>query len=147
MNRFRKFVALPARDRLLLLEACLNLGLARICVWAVPFRFIARTMCIRSSGSVPPDLSPDQLRLARNIRWTIRLAARHVPWNAVCLPQSLAARLMLKRRGIPATLYFGVRKSPSGARELEAHAWVLAGLIEVTPRQEPENFVVIATFS
>jgi hypothetical protein len=32
-------------------------------------------------------------------------AARHVPFNAVCLPHAMAARIVLKRRGIDSVLH------------------------------------------
>jgi Transglutaminase-like superfamily len=146
-NRLGKFLSLRTNDRLLLLEACCGLGLARICLFALPFRWIARGMLERTTEPLRHDLTPEQLAGARRIRWAIRSAARHVPWRAVCLPQSLAAKLMLRRREIPATLYFGVRTCVDASRRMEAHAWVRAGDTEVTPSQGAGAFAVVAMFS
>jgi Transglutaminase-like superfamily len=152
MSRPRKFLALRATDRALLLEACWNLAVACVCLRVVPFRWSLRGLHVCSAEPQAVDLSPDQFTVARRIRWIIRLAARHVPWRAVCLPQSLAARMMLERRGIPVILYLGVRKSIAASPSFETHAWVCAGILEVTPRQareagQPdESLVVIAMF-
>jgi len=48
-------------------------------------------------------------------------AARHGLWTATCLRQSLVVWFLLRRRGIPAELRIGVRKTAAG---LDAHAWV-----------------------
>jgi hypothetical protein len=146
-SRWEKFLSLRAKDRVLLLEACCVLGLARICLLALPFRWIARGMLARTTAAPTLDLTPEQLAGARRIRWAVRSAARHVPWRAVCLPQSLAAKLMLRRRSIPATLFFGVRTRDNAAAGMEAHAWVRVGETEVTPSQGAGAFAVVAMFS
>jgi hypothetical protein len=55
----------------------------------------------------------------------IQRADRNLPLTFLCLPQALAARWMLERRGVPATLHIGGRKGKDGGHEF--HAWVLAG--------------------
>jgi hypothetical protein len=58
-------------------------------------------------------------RLVRSIGERIAVVAAFFPGRALCLEQSLALYLHLRRRGIPAELCFGVRASP-----FAAHAWV-----------------------
>ena len=54
------------------------------------------------------------------------LALRVLPWRIVCLPQALAARSMLSRRGIANTLLVGVKRDdPEGTTDL--HAWLSIG--------------------
>jgi hypothetical protein len=71
-------------------------------------------------------------------------AARYVPFRAVCLPQAMAARLMLKRRGIASTMHFGAAKGE--AKPLDAHAWLDAAGVEVTGFPVAEKFAEIACF-
>ena len=52
------------------------------------------------------------------------VAARNVPWNAVCLPQAMAAKAMLARRGQGSSLHLGTAMAEDG---LAAHAWLVAG--------------------
>ena len=99
----------PGR-RALVLEAMAMLGLARAWLILSPFRNVARTL-----GSPTPTDAPQlqlesgpRLAAARDIRWAIALAASRVPFRAVCLQQAVAAKLMLRRRGIPATVRFGL---------------------------------------
>lgn len=53
-----------------------------------------------------------------------------MPFRTACLQQAIAARAMLRRRGIGSVLRLGVG-DPSGAL-LEAHAWLDAGALAVT---------------
>ena len=57
-------------------------------------------------------------------------AARHVPFKAVCLPQAMAARVMLKRRGVASVMHFGAARGQE--KPLDAHAWLDAAGVEVT---------------
>lgn len=53
-------------------------------------------------------------------------------WKNRCLVQSLAARRMLSRRGIPSTLHFGMIAGPHG--KPLAHAWLIAGEMEIVAK-------------
>jgi len=53
---------------------------------------------------------------------SIRRANRVLGWRDDCLPQALAARLLLRRRGLHVRLRIGVKKGPGG--RIQAHAWV-----------------------
>jgi hypothetical protein len=55
------------------------------------------------------ELKHDQARVAEEVGWAVTRAVRHVPFNAVCLPQAMAARIMLKRRSVENVLYFDPR--------------------------------------
>lgn len=67
--------------------------------------------------------------------WAVSRAARAVP-GASCLVQALAARQMLARRGVEASLRFGVRRGD--AAPLAAHAWLERdGLIVFGQSDEP----------
>ena len=50
----------------------------------------------------------------------VERVARLLPWKPKCLPQAIAARAMLRRRGIPSHGHLGV----VGTEPLSAHAWV-----------------------
>ncbi len=47
-----------------------------------------------------------------------------VPWqaNKICLPNAIAGKVMLARRGYPSTIHLGVGRPTAG--ELYAHAWL-----------------------
>jgi hypothetical protein len=131
-------------DRFLFLEAMLRLALARLMLVALPFHTVARRLGTPASSPAgreasrfpaaartPPDQPPGRRRsaasdaaLLQRIRWALLAAARRAPWRCQCLEQSLAGKMMLRARGIPATLYLGVEKRGDALR---AHAWVRSG--------------------
>ena len=142
IDNLRKFWRLSWRDRFLLSEAVLGLGIAGLAIAVLPFRsvgFLAGRPIRR------PEL-PRQERLnnVQRIRWAITRAAARVPWRTMCFEQGLAAQLMLRRRGIPAVLYYGAKQDDH--RGLNAHVWVCDGEVEVIGAEIADQFVILTTF-
>jgi hypothetical protein len=145
-----RFGQIDHHSRVLLVEAVACLLAARLALIFVPFPRLAR----RLGTFVPPTDpraaqlrtagAPDQVRRAEEIGWAVTRAARYVPFNAVCLPQAMAARVMLKRRGVKSVMHFGAAKGT--AKPLDAHAWLDAAGVEVTGYPVAENFAEIACF-
>ena len=104
----------------------------------MPFRLVAPWLS-RAPGTGGGD---DALLL--RVRKAVTIAARNVPWNAVCLPQAMAAQVMLKRRGIKSVMHFGAAKGTD--KPLDAHAWLDAAGVEVTGYPVAEGFAEIACF-
>lgn len=128
--------------------ACLLL--ARLALIFIPFPKLAR----RLGAFVPPAEAraiqakaqrPQQdVALAEDIGWAVTRSARYVPFRAVCLPQAMAARVMLKRRGVASVMHFGAAKGQD--KPLDAHAWLDAAGVEVTGYPVAKNFAEIACF-
>src|ERR1700734_4129351 len=145
-----RFRQVDNRRRALLAEAVAYLLAARLALIFVPFPRLAR----RLGTFVPPaearasqvrtEAAPDQARLAEDIGWAVTRAARYVPFKAVCLPQAMAARVMLKRRGVNSVMHFGAAKGRD--KPLDAHAWLDAAGVEVTGYPVAEGFAEIACF-
>jgi hypothetical protein len=143
VNRTRQ---VGRRERLLLAEAIWNLAAARVQLATQPFPRIAQ----RLGGFVTPGqarssgrpATPDDEAIAAMVGWAVTRAARHVPFGAVCLPQAMAAKAMLARRGITGVIHFGTRRGE--ALSLAAHAWVDAAGVEVTGYPVEDNFTEIA---
>ena len=146
----RRFGQIGGRRRALVIEAAVWLLMARVALLAVPFPRLAR----RLGAFVPPtdervrlaqrNASPQAARLAEEIGWATTRAARHVPFKAVCLPQAMAARIMLRRRGVASVLHFGAAKGREKA--IDGHAWLDAAGIEVTGYPVAGQFAEIACF-
>jgi hypothetical protein len=95
---------------------------------------------------LPP---PPRPLVAEEVGWAVTRAARHVPFNAVCLPQAMAARIMLKRRGVDSVLHFGARIGQDKIgrdKPIDAHAWLDAAGVEVTGYPVANTFAEIACF-
>ena len=144
----RRFVQVGHRHRALVVEAVVCLLLARLGLLLVPFPALARRL-----GDFVPPSDPravavrdktSQSGLAEEIAWAVTRSARYVPFKAVCLPQAMAARVMLKRRGVPSVMHFGAARGDD--KPLDAHAWLDAAGVEVTGYPVADKFAEIACF-
>ncbi len=102
-----------ARELALFAEAAAALSLASLAVRFWPFPWLTRSAGLGGQGRRAVDVRPVGLAVQR--------AARRLPWRTVCFQQGLAAQWMLRRRGAPARLHYGVRND---ADRLSAHVWV-----------------------
>lgn len=139
-----RFLHLPSAQRWLLLEALVGLGLARVAVLTIPFRWILYGLD-QQIGTANGAPQPSQQTVIRQVAWAIRGVSRRTPWQSNCLTQAVAGQLMLRRRRIAGTLYLGVLKE--GQNALAAHAWLQSNEIIVTGDGQLDRFRVIACFS
>lgn len=142
----RRFLALGWRERWLALEAAGWLALARLALVLLPFRWISPRLGRPDDAREPRFIpNPDQTTTAAAVGRAVRRAARHTPWQTLCLPQAMAARMMLNRRAIPSTLHIGVDLDDEGRRIL-AHAWLDVGTTSVVGGDGSSEFQPIARF-
>ena len=111
-------------------EAGVWLVVARVVTW-LPFRTIAKRL--RLPGH-PVTRSPGD---ARHVSRAIGAISRRIPFT--CLEQSIAAKLMLRVRGVPNTLYLGFA-------EAKAHAWLESGSFVVTGGENAGRYAVVTSF-
>jgi hypothetical protein len=133
-------------ERALLMEALVLLGVARVAVLILPFRWLAVSLG-RRMKETDTQIDPSDLCCARMVGQAVCSAARYTPWESVCLPQAVAGQWMLKRRNIAGTLYLGVAKDEAKAERLTAHAWLRCGDMILTGREGHRRFTVVASFS
>ena len=125
-----------------LLEAITLLAAARFLIEFVPLRRW-RGM-VQEHGHTPSDKSAEalterQVSLAQTTGLWVKRATIKAPFEAVCLPQAMAARWMRKRRGIPSQLFVGARRNAETSA-LDLHAWLICGGEYVTGKEEGEAF-------
>ncbi len=145
-NTVAKWRRRTRTERMLLLEAFLFLGLARLGVLILPFRWLAKSLG-QHRREDQTDLQPEDLKLARMIGGSVRSAVNYTPWESVCLPQAVAAKWMLQRRRIPGTVYLGVMKDGNKPEKLAAHAWIRSGRVILTGAKGHQQYTVVSTFS
>jgi hypothetical protein len=114
-------------------EACLTLAFVEARLKLLPLkrqgmRDLARVAGGR--GAAPPAGGLVERQAALDVGWAVTRIAAYFPSSAMCLAQALAARAMLRRRGIESILHIGVARSDSAP--FEAHAWLDAAGVEVT---------------
>ena len=107
----------------------------------MPFKKIASKI-----GTLQKETSLEEITSSElEIVWrSIHRANRFTLHKSVCYDQALTAKVMLKRRGLAATLYFGLAKDEQA--KLIAHAWVRCGNKIVTGKAGMERFTVVAYF-
>ncbi len=104
-------------------EAMVLLLAARMLVARVPLRYWRSTLGKPGAAREHVDTWPYVL-IARAVN---RGAAR-LPGQYVCLPRAMAVQWMLRRRGRPSALVFGVERSAQRVGAAPSlHAWVEAG--------------------
>jgi hypothetical protein len=137
MTKWRKALAMPRADWLLLTEAAFGLLRAWVLLRLVSFRKITATLYrpIRCRGLVPADI--------RKVRWAVETAARNLPIKLTCLPQAFTAAWMLMARGGRPLMHYGVAKS---GIDFEAHAWVVQDERPVIGHRAAVGFTLLATF-
>jgi hypothetical protein len=139
MNRLGKFWSLTGREKEFFCEASILLSVSNICVRAIAFRRIDRFLRDRWKDGIQRGTHCEQeINL---IRRSISRAANVLPWKSLCLSRSIAAFIMLRRRGIPATMNAGVRFSDNSS--LEAHAWVDSDLDVKDNSAKNSDFVAL----
>lgn len=143
MNVLRKWARLSRADRALLFDAMWSLFLAKCSLLFLPFASIARGLGIVQAETLcQPNVNQDGA--SRRIRWAIAAVSRRLPWKPACLVRALASHRMLSRRGLPSTLYLGVRR---GQGALEAHAWLRCGAEFVTGDDAMTGFTPVCCYA
>ena len=133
-NKLIRLARLDRADKGLLLRAAAWLLIARIMLVAMPFDRLAARLSARS-GSINTEPDPDVLQ---RIGFAVRVAANNVPWRSDCFPQTIAARMLLKRFGYASTIHFGVDRV--GEDGLDGHAWLTCGETVVVGGPELDRY-------
>lgn len=152
LRKLRTLIVMDPRRRALMVEAALWLFVARLVSGLVPFQRIA----IRLGVLTPPREAMERLarserpagevEAAKMIGWAVTRISGYLPFRALCLQQAIAAKVMLRRRGIPSALHFGVSQPGKDAKSFEAHAWLDAPGALVTGYPIKSGFTEIACF-
>lgn len=118
-RKLKTFRQMSGAHRRQVCEAMVMLALARLVLVTVPFRLIVPWL-----SRVPETGACDDAVLS-GVRRAVTTAARNAPWDAVCLPQAMAASAMLARRGCGSSLHLGA--TLDAQRAIVAHAWLTVG--------------------
>lgn len=150
-SRLQRFARMGGERRALLVEAVLWLLVARMALLLVSFHRIAAWLGpLEPPGNrqpLPAGGASPQAETAAQVGWAVICAARHVPFKAVCLPQAIAGKAMLRRRGVASVLHLGAAIAAGPDAALQAHAWLDAAGVKVTGYPVAADFTEIASFA
>lgn len=110
----------PILSRGFVLKTLALVWLVRLGLWLLPFQFTRRL----TRWLARPATEFTGWPAAEQIGWAAEVASQLVP-RATCLTQALAAQILLRRYGHPASLCIGVTRGQND--QFEAHAWVECG--------------------
>ena len=126
LAKARRLLSLSPGEAWRLGEATSWLIGASVLVSFMPIRWWHRLLGTQVKGApVTQEGGPLPTTVAGCARW-ITTAANHLPWRPLCLPQAVALRWMLRRRGYRPIVVLGVRRQ-EGKRGVDAHAWLVEG--------------------
>lgn len=134
--------------RLLVLEAAATLSLAALALKLLPFRHVARLMIGKAGpADAPLRRHPDlpQPVIARRVARAVTRASSLLPFPTLCLPQAMAARIMLRNRGHATLLHLSVQLG-TGV-DPSAHAWLTLNGQAVIGGGAPAGQVEVARFT
>lgn len=143
-RQFRVFWQLPSARRFLIIEATVWLGISRFKIVTMPFKRIFPRLGKHLHESAN-EIDEVTRRQAQQIGWAVRTISAHTPWTSNCLPQAMAAKRMLQRRGISSTLYIGMGKNEKDG--FAGHAWLRCGSVDLTGGSQKDQFTVLSTFA
>lgn len=135
------FFALTPAERSRTVEAAVSLLVVRLAFGLLPFASALRLLRVAPGENGTGRVAASE---AVEIGRAVGRAARRVPFRALCLQQAFAALLMMRRRGLAATVHLGVARDDDG--DLKAHAWSRCGELPVTGVAAARGFVPVAAF-
>jgi len=144
LKKIKSFTAVPWSTKWLFMEAVFTAAYVKATLLFLPFRKVALWLGpLNDQPDVPT--TPEHQNLVKKISFAVKLCDRYTPWPTECYTRSLTAKIMLKRRKLPSTLYFGLRKDEKNS--LQGHAWLQCSGITVTGFCDFSQYQVHSRFS
>jgi hypothetical protein len=138
-NKHRSFKAY-----LLFSEAWFLLALARSLLLFLPFKKIVPVLGHVNGGNA--SLNKSDREIFAMFCLSIKRASRYSPWRTKCFEQAIAAKMMLKRRRIVCTIFFGVYQNIDDSK-LNAHAWLESNGVIITGGGNLEHYTIVGSFT
>ena len=123
-------------------EAACLLLVARVALFILPFRHLAAWFARPLLG--PQAEGAARRRASFEVHKAIFLAWRYFPHGSTCFHRALAAQMMLRRRQVGTTLWYGASRQPS--RGVRGHVWVQDGEFIIVGRDASLQCTALATF-
>lgn len=143
LKKVKTFLLLDTTTKLLLVEAFIYLGWARILKF-IPFSKVAPTLGTPMDETLLDNNSINK-DLLKKVSGAIHIMSKYTFWDSQCLVRAIAGMKMLERRQIESTLYLGTAKDDLG--KLTAHAWLRSGAYYITGSEGMNRFTVIGKFA
>lgn len=143
-NKILNFIKLPMIDKLLFAEAIFLDMVFRFVILTFPLKYYA--FLLGKQGIASPET--EELIINDKIKSVMKAAKRafrESQWDSVCFDKALTVKIMLKRRNISSTIYFGLMKEDKNM--MKAHAWLRYGKYILTGKAGMHQFKVVSFFT
>ena len=143
LRHVRSGLRLSPREALEAAEAAALFYTFKLVLRVVPVRKLR--WVLGTEGPPAPILPADTVLQLPPAVFAVRRALRRsaASYEDTCLPQSLAGRVMLRRRGLPSALSLGTRRENG---QLKFHAWISTGGLPLNSGGGPRRHTVLTTF-
>ena len=142
MTLLAKLRACNRADGAALGEAFVLLLLVSAALRWMKFETLGRIASLTVAARVPAD---QQVIICERCAWAVAVAAKRSPLRALCFERGLAAQIMLRRRGIDATLFYGLRPEADNVA-LKGHVWVIADKFGITGTEVSAGYRAMVSF-
>ncbi len=129
-NYIKKFVRVPFKRKIVIIEAFLWLPIMKIIIHFVPTKIYTPIILGELSKLTEEIEIYNKTEIFENMKWGINIVSEIMPWSKKCYAMATTAKIMLKYRGIKSTIYLGLIKKENGM--FRAHAWIRAGNFYIT---------------
>jgi len=119
VNKLRRFLALPWREKALYMNTAIWLIAVKVGLYLLPFERLRGWMARFDELAGKPAEMEEMRAIIEAIE---RIAQVLAPLQINCLPQALVGHRLLSRKGFNVELKIGVLKHPGD--QLVAHAWL-----------------------
>jgi hypothetical protein len=133
LRRVASFLALPARDRFLLVQAVSVLVAVTVGLRLFSIDRLRAWARRAGTGTTPID----------RIAWSVRVASRVLP-GITCLASAFALQRLLSAQGHVSELHIGVARQ---AEEFAAHAWLACEGRILVGEEQHEDFTSLVAWT
>lgn len=127
------------------MEILILLAFFRFMILFLPFKRLAPFLGEQNHADSEQEL-PNEWNWVQTLACYIERMSEIVPWKSECLVQAATGKLLLRRKKIGCTVFFGVKKGNEN-KELKAHAWLKVGPEIILGGENAHQYVVVSTFS
>ena len=149
MNKLSKkitnFVKIPLREQLLFLEGILTNLSAKFLIKFIPLRYTVKLYGEKGKEDYSVIETESDRKIFSMVKRSFNRVIREVPWKTKCYDQALTYKWLLGRRGLKATIYFGVAKGKES--KLNAHAWLKFNNRIINGGEVKEKYTIVNYFS
>lgn len=143
-RKLRTVTGLPGTTFFLFFKAVCLSAMVRFTLLFLPFGKVLGWLGT-TNAETARDVPEKAAAYAQKVKTAIWLCNKYTPWKTECYVQALTARLLLRSRNIPSTIYIGFYRDKQQA--MKGHAWLRCGQLIVTGNKTHTTFQVHAYFS